>query len=74
MKGQGIAVVPERNAALYVKEGLLRPLRIKEIDPKKFGKHRICASMLKENSKQPIMRLLFKELLEYCRNNKQFPG
>lgn len=73
MKGQGIAVVPERNAASYVKAGLLKPLKVKEINPKTFGKHKICASMLKENSKQPIIRLLFNELLEFCRSNKQFP-
>ncbi len=73
MKGQGIAVVPERNAASYVKEGFLLPLKIKEIDHKKFGRHQISASMLKENSNQPIIRLLFNELLEYCRSNKQFP-
>ena len=73
MKGQGIAVVPERNASSYVKDGLLRPLKIAEINAKKFGNHRICASMLKENSKQPIIRLMYNELLEYCRSNKQFP-
>jgi DNA-binding transcriptional LysR family regulator len=68
MMGVGIAVVPERNAAAYVKDDLLRPLKIKEINPKTFGKHRICASLVKEEQKhQPIIRLFFEELLAYCK-------
>jgi DNA-binding transcriptional LysR family regulator len=68
MIGIGIAVVPERNASSYVKDGLLRPLKIKEINPKKFGNHRICASIVKEEQKhQPIIRLFFDELITFCR-------
>lgn len=68
MRGVGIAVVPDKNAATYVKDGLLRPLKIKEINPKKFGKHRICASLVKEEHKhQPIIRLFFDELIAYCK-------
>ncbi len=68
MIGLGIAVVPERNAASYVNEGRLRPLKIKGIKPTNFGNHRICASIVKgEEEHQPIIRLFFDELMDFCR-------
>ena len=70
MMGVGIAVVPDRNAAAYVKDGLLRPLKVKGLNFKSFGQYRICASVVKEEQKhQPIVRLFFEELLAYCANS-----
>lgn len=64
MTGMGIAVVPERNAHAYVKDGLLRPLKIEGLNLTKFGHHRICASVLKEEAKyQPVTRIFFEELM-----------
>jgi len=64
MVGVGIAVVPERNAADYVRKGQLRPLRIREIKPATFGVHRVCASVRKDQRRIPLVRHFFDEVVK----------
>jgi DNA-binding transcriptional LysR family regulator len=69
MRGFGLAVVPTRNAELYVKQKLLTPITITEVHDAKFGAHRICASILKDQVEQPIIRQFFQMTLDHCRVN-----
>lgn len=70
MTGAGIAVVPERNAAGYVKSGQLRPIQIKELNTKTFGAHHICASRLRSTDGDlPLVNIFFEELLTYCKKS-----
>ncbi len=65
MRGFGIAAVPDKNAEDYVKQKLLVPLKVKEIKPSHFGDYRICASILKDQINQPMIKQFFQMTLDY---------
>lgn len=60
-KGLGIAVLPERNAQIAVKQGQLREIRITGLS-KHFGQYRLCASRLKDCPMSAASEELIEEL------------
>lgn len=61
--GLGIAVIPDRNAAEAVQAGLIRPIKIAEIDPTTFGAYQICATVLKGEVEFRLRDALLDELI-----------